>query len=76
MVSALLNGAQKLVTDDVEKAGVLSTFFATASANKSVLQVFQACENGTLVVEDQIDGQLNWKSMNLRGCTPGAEGAG
>lgn len=39
-----MNGAGKLVTNDMEKAEVLSAFFASVSTSKTSLQEFQAPE--------------------------------
>lgn len=69
-----MNGAGKLVTNDMEKAEVLSAFFASVSTSKTSLQEFRPLrpegKSGTLMVEDQIRVHLNWKSVNLTGCTP------
>lgn len=44
MVGLLSNGAGKLVTNNMEKAEVLSAFFASVSTSKTSLQEFQAPE--------------------------------
>lgn len=43
-MNLLLNGAGKLMTDDVEKAEVLCAAFASVTTSKTSMQEFQAPE--------------------------------
>lgn len=57
-----MNGAGKLVTNDMEKAEVLSAFFASVSTSKTSLQEFRPLrpegKSGTSVVEGPDQGAL------------------
>lgn len=72
-VSLLLNGAGKLMTDDVEKAEVFCAAFASVTTSKTSMQEFRPLrlggKSGTLVVEDWGRVHFTWNSVSLTDCT-------
>ena len=78
-VGPLLNGARDLVTEDIEEAEVLNSFFASVFTSKTGFQESQATVTGgkiwskgnvPLVKEDQVPAK--WTHVSpwaLMGCT-------